>query len=108
MQEALACGLPVVCERGPRAPTKPPLSTSLGVDLAGLRPDVVERLTAAFIAALAEPTAGAAIRAAFAHERYSWEAGAARYVELMERLSSAPTTGVQASRAKREPKPATR
>jgi glycosyltransferase involved in cell wall biosynthesis len=100
VQEALACGLPVVCGAETTRADEAAAVHLHGVDLTGPRPEVAERLAAAFDAALAEPPASTAARAAFARERYSWEAGAARYVQLMGGLQAgAPRQAVEAAPA---------
>lgn len=89
VQEALACGLPVVCGAETTRADEAAAAHLQGVDLSGPRPAVAGRLAEAFDAALAEPAHRAATRADFAHRRYSWEAGAARYLELFKRIQPA-------------------
>jgi glycosyltransferase involved in cell wall biosynthesis len=86
VQEALACGLPVVCGAETARADEAAGAYLNGVDLTGPRPDVADRLAAAFDEAIAQPLANAAARVRFAHERYSWKAGASRYLELVRRI----------------------
>ena len=88
VQEALACGLPVVC--GEETTRADPRAASLlrGVEAS---PDdeaaSAQRVAAALDAALADETPGAT-RAAFARQHYAWSAGAERYAELLRGLIS--------------------
>jgi glycosyltransferase involved in cell wall biosynthesis len=88
VQEALACGLPVVCgdeSTGADADAAPFL---VGVDVTGVEADVAERIGAAIDRALAgvrDPE----VRADFARSRYSWSAAADRYAELLDGLIAA-------------------
>ena len=85
VQEALACGLPVVCgdeSTGADADVAPLL---VGVDLAGTDEDVAARIGTAIDRVLADRGDGAA-RAAFVRGRYAWSAAAERYAEVLDRL----------------------
>jgi glycosyltransferase involved in cell wall biosynthesis len=85
VQEALACGLPVVCgdeSTGADADAAPFL---VGVDLTGADEDVAGRIGAAIDRGLADRGDGAA-RAAFVRGRYAWSAAAERYAELLDGL----------------------
>jgi glycosyltransferase involved in cell wall biosynthesis len=88
VQEALACGLPVVCgdeSTGADADVAPFL---IGVDVTGPDEDVAARIGAAIDHSLADPGDGAA-RAAFVRGRYAWSAAADRYAEVLDRLIGA-------------------
>ena len=88
IQEALACGLPVVCsnETAGADPAAQPLLTPVAMDrndagmLAGAYCAAVDRVLAN---EQADPEA-ADQRAQFAAERYSWIGCASRYLDLME------------------------
>jgi glycosyltransferase involved in cell wall biosynthesis len=84
IQEALACGLPVVCgdeSTGADADAGPFL---LGVDSSGEAEDVAARISAAIDQALAGDRPGAsAARAAFVRGRYGWSEAADLYAELL-------------------------
>lgn len=87
VQEALACGLPVVCgdeSTGADADVAPYL---VGVDVTGREEDVAARISAAVDQALGggSPDDQAA-RAAFVRGRYAWSTAADRYAELLDRL----------------------
>jgi glycosyltransferase involved in cell wall biosynthesis len=85
VQEALACGLPVVCgdeSTGADADVAPFL---LGVDVAGTDEDAAARIGAAIDQGLDHRGDGAA-RAAFVRSRYAWSAAAERYAEMLDRL----------------------
>ena len=89
VQEALACGLPVVCgdeSTGADADATPFL---VGVDVAGTDEDVATRISSAIDRATrqGDPRDPAA-RAAFARSRYSWAAAADRYADLLDGLIS--------------------
>jgi glycosyltransferase involved in cell wall biosynthesis len=87
VQEALACGLPVVCgdeSTGADADVAPFL---VGVDVTGTDQDVVARISAAIDQAQSDGERGdRAARAAFVRSRYAWSAAADRYAELLDRL----------------------
>ncbi len=85
VQEALACGLPVVCgdeSTGADADVAPFL---VGVDVTGAEEDVAARIGAAIDRVLADRGDGAA-RAAFVRGRYAWSAAAERYAEMLSDL----------------------
>jgi glycosyltransferase involved in cell wall biosynthesis len=87
VQEALACGLAVVCgdeSTGADAEVAPFL---VGVDVTGTEQDVVTRISAAIEQALGGGELGdRAARAAFVRGRYAWSAAADRYAGLLDRL----------------------
>jgi len=88
VQEALACGLPVVCgdeSTGADADVAPFL---LGVDVTDTDEEVAARIAAAIDQGLADRGDGAA-RAAFVSGRYAWSAAAERYAELLDGLIGA-------------------
>jgi glycosyltransferase involved in cell wall biosynthesis len=87
IQEALACGLPVVC--GAESTRADPRAGELlrGVDLAGESDVVAERVAEAIDDTLAsEAPQGALERAAFARESYAWSAAGTRYADLLHDL----------------------
>lgn len=83
VQEALACGLPVVCGAATVGadPRAAPFLEGVALD----SPDPAADLLRALEAALASPTTAEA-RSAFAAEAYSWSSAAARYVEIFSHL----------------------
>ena len=85
IQEALACGLPVVC--GAQTTTADPAVTDLltGVDVTGAdSASVAERLAVAVDRALADTTSGEACRrSGLARRRYAWPAAADRYARIL-------------------------
>ena len=87
VQEALACGLPVVCgdeSTGADADAAPFL---VGIDVTGAGEDVAARIGGAIDRALrGDDRSGPAARAAFARSRYSWSAAADRYAALLDSL----------------------
>jgi glycosyltransferase involved in cell wall biosynthesis len=92
IQEALACGLPVVCgaESVDADPSAAPLL--LGVDVAGGgADDAAARILEALDGALAgDGPMLAAQRSAFVRERYAWSAAADRYAEILTGLIGQP------------------
>jgi glycosyltransferase involved in cell wall biosynthesis len=93
IQEALACGLAVLCGEESAAADPATAAFLTGVPV---EPDDPERTAVRFADALArqlaepdDPTRRMA-RAGFAHERYSWPRAAARYAEILERLVAEP------------------
>ncbi|HEY3797818.1 MAG TPA: glycosyltransferase family 4 protein [Caulobacteraceae bacterium] len=88
VQEALACGLPVVCgdETTGADPRAAPFL--VGVDVAGDdAAAIAQRLSVALDTALADAGADAsADRAAFARRCYAWSAAAEGHAELLEGL----------------------
>lgn len=90
IQEALACGLPVVCNT--ESCTADPAAAPLlrGVELGEHdAPGHPEAIAAALDAALAAP-GDAAARLALVRERYAWSAVAERYASLIHQLVDAP------------------
>ena len=92
IQEALACGLPVVC--GAQTATADPVAAPLlsGVALAGPEAEVTARLSAAVDTALAD-RANSAARVAFVRGRYAWSSVGERYARLLESLVAQRRTG---------------
>ncbi|HEV2364267.1 MAG TPA: glycosyltransferase family 4 protein [Caulobacteraceae bacterium] len=87
IQEALACGLPVVCGAETAAGDPAAAPWVRAVDLAGPSQAVAERLGAALDAAIAaDDEVIAAARSRFAIERYSWASAGEVYGGLIERL----------------------
>ena len=91
VQEALACGLPVICgEDTARAdPAAAQLLASVAIDIEA--PDrTAEEFGRALDVCLARDTSEArAARAAWAAARYSWQRSAAEYAALLQRLQQA-------------------
>ena len=85
VQEALACGLPVVCGDESTGADADVASLLIGIDVAGAPDEVAPRIGAALDRALSQPADGAA-RAAFVRARYAWSAAADRYGELLDGL----------------------
>ena len=83
VQEALACGLPVVCGAETMKSDEAAAPYLEGVALGG--PDPAAEVLRAIDRALSSALAPEA-RAAFAAERYSWSSAADRYVQLLARL----------------------
>jgi len=95
MQEALACGLPVICA-GETA-TADPAAKSLieGVPLDAADPaNTAQNFAAAIDRVLAGPTTGEAAaiaRHAYVSQRYSWSDAASQYLVLLsDRIKTAP------------------
>jgi glycosyltransferase involved in cell wall biosynthesis len=92
VQEALACGLPVVC--GAESTTADPEVTPLleGVPVEGRAPqDVAAEVAAALDRVMAAETPAApARRCAFVRERYAWSAAADAYAAILRELIGAP------------------
>ena len=89
VQEALACGLPVVC--GAETTTADPCAAEhlRGVNVAGDAYAASQRVADALDTALAEASPEtAARRAAFAKTRYSWSAAADRYAAVLTGLAA--------------------
>ena len=80
VQEALACGLPVICGVETLNADEAARPYLTGVDVGG--EGAVARLSAAIDAALESDTSASA-RAEFARERYSWTAAAERYAAIL-------------------------
>jgi glycosyltransferase involved in cell wall biosynthesis len=98
IQEALACGLQVICgeETASADPDAASVVTAVPID-----PQDPDRTAALFEPALAAcvaagTAAGRAARAAFAISRYSWSHAATRYAEIMTRLHRSRTGSVAA------------
>jgi glycosyltransferase involved in cell wall biosynthesis len=87
VQEALACGVPVVCgaeSTGADADAAPFLA---GVDVTGAEEAVVARISAAIAQSLGRGDhVDRAARAAFVRGRYAWSAAADRYAVLLDGL----------------------
>jgi glycosyltransferase involved in cell wall biosynthesis len=86
VQEALACGLPVVCGDESTGADVDAAPFLVGVDVTGTEEDVIMRIGAAIDLALGDDRREPAARAAFARSRYSWSAAADRYAEQLESL----------------------
>lgn len=82
IQEALACGRPVVCGAETRTADAAAALWMDGVDLSGDDEADLAHLLSAVDAALARPDETGA-RAAFAKARYSWALAADRYADLL-------------------------
>jgi glycosyltransferase involved in cell wall biosynthesis len=91
VQEALACGLPVVCGDESTGADADVARFLIGVDVTGADEDAAARIGAAIDRCLAEPGDGAA-RAAFVRGRYAWSAAADRYAEVLDGLIDAKAT----------------
>jgi glycosyltransferase involved in cell wall biosynthesis len=85
LQEALACGLPVVCGDESTGADADVAQFLIGIDVAGTSDEVAPRIGAALDRVLGQP-ADVAARAAFARARYAWSAAADRYGELLDEL----------------------
>ena len=95
VQEAMACGLPVVCgeETAEADPAAAPFLTGVSLDPAD--PDgTAARLAAAVDAwlALGWNAEGRAARTGFAQRNYAWSAAADRYAALLRSLAAKPPT----------------
>jgi glycosyltransferase involved in cell wall biosynthesis len=87
VQEALACGLPVVCGDESTSADADAAPFLLGVDPEGEADDVAARVSTAIDQALAGDGPGpSAARAVFAGGRYAWSASADRYAEILSGL----------------------
>lgn len=87
VQEALACGLPVVCGDESAGADADVTQFLVGVDVTGTDEDVVARISAAIDRAIdGNASAAAAARAAFVRDRYAWSAAADRYAALLDAL----------------------
>jgi glycosyltransferase involved in cell wall biosynthesis len=88
VQEALACGLPVVCGEETRGADAAAAPLLCAVDVTGPdRKAAASRLVEAIDWTLAAQTADAACqRVAWARARYAWSAATDRYVELLRGL----------------------
>jgi glycosyltransferase involved in cell wall biosynthesis len=87
VQEALACGLPVVCGDESTGADADVARFLIGVDVTGTEDEVAGQVGASIGQALAERTPGdAAARAAFVRGRYAWSAAADRYAEMLDGL----------------------
>jgi glycosyltransferase involved in cell wall biosynthesis len=87
VQEALACGLPVVCGDETTGADADAAAFLVGVDVTGTREVAVMRISAAIDRALGDGGRDqAAARTSFARRRYSWSAAADRYAELLDGL----------------------
>lgn len=89
IQEALACGLPVVCGAETTRADEAAAPWLTGVELSGDAETDLPVFSRAVDAALATAEEGAEGRVAFVRRRYSWEAGADRYAEILRGLASA-------------------
>jgi alpha-maltose-1-phosphate synthase len=90
VQEALACGLPIVCgdETAQADPAARGLLTSVAIDQDA--DATATRFYAAVDCVLADPADGdAAARFRFAAERYSWDGCGARYLALLDAAGAA-------------------
>jgi len=88
VQEALACGLPVVCGSEYAQADPEAADFLMGVDVTtGTEEEAARRVSAAVDRALttADP-AGQDRRAQFASRRYAWTAAAERYAEILDGL----------------------
>ena len=87
VQEALACGLPVICGDESTGADPDAAPFLVGVDVTGTDEDVASRVAAAIDRAfVADPAGAAAERAAFVRGRYGWSSAADRYAEMLDRL----------------------
>ncbi len=88
IQEALACGLPVVCGRESTLADEAAAPHLLGVDVAAEDTNaVIEALTSAVDQAVAcNDGEGVRARSSFALERYAWPATARKYAEALRNL----------------------
>jgi glycosyltransferase involved in cell wall biosynthesis len=104
VQEALACGLPVICgaEVATADPEAARFLTGVAIDD---DPEVTAvRLNAALDASLAGSADDGGARAAFARRRYAWDAVGARYLEALQGLVSRPAAlGDERGRAAASP-----
>jgi glycosyltransferase involved in cell wall biosynthesis len=101
IQEALACGLPVVC--GAQTATADPAVADFltGVDVAGAdTAGVADHLAAAVDRVLADTTPGeAGRRSSLARRRYAWPAAADRYAQILEGVIGPRPAVADAARA---------
>ena len=92
LQEALACGLPVLCGKATTAADPDAAALIDGLDVDGADPDVLARAMAARIdgalAAIAAPggIVAAQARNAYVRAHYSWSEAAAAYLSMMRGL----------------------
>ena len=86
VQEALACGLPVVCGAETASADEAASPFLLGVETDGA--DALEALNTAVDRALEQTWTQRRQRADFAAKRYSWTAAADRYLELIGQLAA--------------------
>lgn len=108
LQEALACGLPVIC--GQETAAADPSARTLidGVKIEGVEPGAAAAALARridrLLAATAAPhgPAAAAARHAYVLSRYSWTEAAKAYLSIMKRLA-APAPALAAGTAPRTP-----
>lgn len=90
IQEALACGLPVVCGRESALADQAAGPYLLGIDVAdGDTNAVLEALTSVVDRTLAcNDSQGVQARSSFALDRYAWPATARKYAEVLQNLKS--------------------
>jgi glycosyltransferase involved in cell wall biosynthesis len=93
VQEALACGLEVICGRDTAGADERAAPLLRAIDIELRNPEATAgRLLAELTPLLARNStaAGRRERAAFAQARYSWSASAASYAAVLRRLCAAP------------------
>jgi len=94
VQEALACGLRVVCGDESTGADADAARFLVGVDVTGAEEDVSARISAAIDRALDDGDGhDPAARAAFTRSRYSWSAAADRYADLLDGLIAGRAAG---------------
>lgn len=86
IQEAFACGLPVICGEETTRADEAAAGMLRGLAMARPSTAIVESLTSLIAEALAEPVERRAARALFAMNRYAWPAAAARYGDVIDDL----------------------
>jgi glycosyltransferase involved in cell wall biosynthesis len=91
IQEAMACGLPVVCGAETARADDAAAGLLRGVDLSGPPAAAANRVAAALDAAIEDGPEASAALAAFAAARYAWSVTAARYIEVLGRLEGRRT-----------------
>ena len=113
LQEAMACGLPVLCGKETLAADPDAATLIEGVDVEGADPDALARAMSirldGMLAATSGPdgTASAAARHAYVRSRYSWSEAAAAYAAIIRGLVT-PHLGHTASPAPQVPQNARR
>ncbi len=102
IQEALACGLPVIC--GSETALADPAATPYlrGVDLNGPRDDVAARLGGVIEEVLASGDSAAERQARFrfACDTYSWDVVGERYLKLLQEVAPAVSENDRSGRVK--------